>query len=201
MTREETRDNITGIVLAAGKSSRMGDFKPLLPVGGQSMVKRAAAMLRYAGAQRVLVVTGRQAEDIRVHLRDEDVLFVHNPDYASTQMLDSLRLALKELKSGESALVTPVDAAAVSFETALRVSEAEGCFVRPICGGKPGHPVKLSPLAVELVLSYDGEGGLAGAVGALGMPVTEVEVNDPGALLDADTPEQYRLILRAEGEL
>ena len=72
---------LAGIVLAAGLSSRMGAFKPLLEVGGVSMVRRVVRLMRGAGADPILVVTGHRRRELEAHLRDGDVELIHNLDY------------------------------------------------------------------------------------------------------------------------
>ena len=88
------------VILAAGRSSRMGEFKPLLPVPGGSMLTRELDLLACAGVRRTVVVTVHEAARIRSECDMPGVHFVHNPDYASTKMLDSVRLGLKALPEG-----------------------------------------------------------------------------------------------------
>lgn len=196
MTELCEKVRLGGIILAAGRSSRMGDFKPLMPVGGKSMLRRVLDMLRYAGAEPVCVVTGRQSGDIIRHLEGEGVLFAHNARFAETQMLDSLCLGLRELEGKcERVMICPVDVPAASAETAARLLQYPGDFVRPVMNGRAGHPVVLDASHISSILAYTGEGGLGGAVRALGLEVTDVPVSDEGAFIDADTPEDYRRIL------
>jgi molybdenum cofactor cytidylyltransferase len=199
MSEASEKAPLGGLILAAGRSSRMGDFKPLLPIGGKSMLRCVLDMLRAAGAGPVCVVTGRQREDVMAHLAGEDIIFVHNARFAETQMLDSLCLGLRALK-GRCArvMLCPVDVPLASAATARALLGQPGDFVRPVVDGRPGHPVVLSERAIPLVLGYDGPGGLGGAVTALGLSVTDIPVSDPGALMDADTPEDYRRLLKLE---
>lgn len=99
-----------GIILAAGLSSRMGRYKPLIEVQGRSMIGHVIDRMRGAGASPIVVVTGHQSELLRQSLEGEAVEFVHNPDYAHTQQLESLRLGLCVLK-GRCArvLISPAD--------------------------------------------------------------------------------------------
>ena len=80
----------TGAVLAAaGLSSRMGDFKPLLPFGDTTIAFHVTSMLRRLGADPVLVVTGYRAEELEDHLKGTGACFVRNTRYRHTQMFDS----------------------------------------------------------------------------------------------------------------
>src|SRR5699024_5541545 len=66
----------------------------------------------------------------------------------------------------------------------------------PVCGGSRGHPILMSAGVIDRILTDSGEGGLQGALERCGVPMTFVEVPDPGILHDADTPEDYRELLR-----
>lgn len=185
---------IGAVVAAAGLSSRMGDFKPLLPFDGVTVIERCVANLRAAGASALVVVTGHQAEELAARLRD--VTLVHNPLYAETQMFDSLRLGLRALPADcDTILLTPGDVPLVEPETVRALLDAKAGFACPVCAGRKGHPVALDGKYRDAVLRYAGDGGLRGAVTALGIPVTEVEVADEGMSRDLDTPADYREVL------
>ena len=192
--REERR--IGAVVAAAGLSSRMGAFKPLLPFGGSTVIERCLANLREAGAGEIVVVTGHRAAELEEKLADSGVRLVRNPDYAQTQMFDSLRVGLRALSEDcEVILLTPGDVPLVKPETIRALLQAPGGFARPVCAGKRGHPVALDAKYRAALLAYDGDGGLCGAVEALGIPISEVEVADAGMPLDMDTPADYEKLL------
>ena len=185
---------IGAVVAAAGLSSRMGDFKPLLPFDGVTVIERCVANLRAAGASALVVVTGHRAAELAAQLRD--VTLVHNPLYAETQMFDSLRLGLRALPADcDTILLTPGDVPLVEPETVRALLAAKAGFACPVCAGRRGHPVALDGRYRDAVLRYAGDGGLRGAVTAQGIPVTEVEVADEGMSRDLDTPADYREVL------
>lgn len=187
---------IGAVVAAAGLSSRMGDFKPLLPFDGSTVIERCIANLRDAGAAQIVVVTGHRGGELAKRLEGSGVRCVHNPDYTRTQMFDSLRIGLRALPADiETVLLTPGDVPLVRPETIRALLETRGGFVCPVCAGRRGHPVALDAKYLPALLEYDGGGGLRGAVAALGIPVTETEVADGGMLRDLDTPEDYRAVL------
>lgn len=187
---------LAGVILAAGLSSRMGEFKPLLEIGGKSMARRVAELMGNAGASPVIVVTGHRHEELEAHLAGDGVRFIRNPDYASTQQLKSLQLALKELPGDcERVLVSPADIPLVRQDTVAHLLAAEGDFIRPRCGERTGHPVALSAGLIPGLLGYDGPGGLKGAIQRSGCAVRDVVVDDPGVLMDNDTPADFRRTL------
>lgn len=188
---------LAGLILAAGVSSRMGAFKPMLPVDGQTMIRRVADMMRRAGASPVWVVTGYQGAVLERHLAGSDLHFVRNERYYETQMLDSLLLGLDQLPAQtRRVLASPADIPLVEDATVASLLAAEGSFVRPLFQGTPGHPVVLSRSIFRLLKSYSGEGGLKGAVESLGIPITDVPVEDRGTALDSDTRDEYAALLK-----
>lgn len=189
---------LAGIVLAAGLSSRMGAFKPLLEVGGVSMVRRVVRLMRGAGADPILVVTGHRRRELEAHLRDGDVELIHNLDYASTQQFDSLRLALARLEGRcDRVLVSPADIPLVEPETVKALLRTPGDFVRPVFRGCGGHPALLSAGLIPELLGYEGSDGLRGAIRKIGCAVQSVTVEDGGVLMDNDTPEDFSKTLEA----
>lgn len=185
------------VVVAAGMSSRMGDFKPMLSIGSISVAQRVVATLKQAGAARVVVVTGYNAEELERHLASSGVVFLRNENYRTTHMFDSALIGLRYLRDKcRQVLFTPVDIPLFTAATvdALLTSGAE--LACPVCGGTRGHPILMSANVIDCVLEDSGEGGLSGALSRCGVPMTLVEVDDPGILHDADTPEDYRELLR-----
>ena len=185
------------VVVAAGMSSRMGDFKPMLSIGSISVAQRVVATLKQAGAARVVVVTGYNAEELERHLASSGVVFLRNEHYRTTPMFDSALIGLRYLRDKcRQVLFTPVDIPLFTAATvdALLTSGAE--LACPVCGGTRGHPILMSANVIDRVLEDSGESGLDGALSRCGVPMTLVEVDDPGILHDADTPEDYRELLR-----
>ena len=88
---------VAAVILAAGISSRMGKFKPMLTVDGETMISRVVHGMKRVGASPIVVVTGYKQEVLTEHLAQEGVIFVHNERYYETQMLDSLVLGLEAL--------------------------------------------------------------------------------------------------------
>ena len=185
------------VVVAAGMSSRMGDFKPMLSIGSISVAQRVVATLKQAGAARVVVVTGYNAEELERHLASSGVVFLRNENYRTTHRFDSALIGLRYLRDKcRQVLFTPVDIPLFTAATvdALLTSGAE--LACPVCGGTRGHPILMSANVIDRVLEDSGESGLDGALSRCGVPMTLVEVDDPGILHDADTPEDYRELLR-----
>ncbi len=188
---------LAAVILAAGASSRMGRFKPLLVIDGRTMVQRVVDSMRNAGADPVVVVTGYQAEQLCAHLSGQKLTFVHNSRYYDTQMTDSLLLGLAALPAGTSrVLVAPADVPLVKAETISALLATPGAFIRPVHGSRGGHPALIEYSLYPLIKEYAGTGGLRGAAAAYGIQVVDVPVNDPGATLDGDTQAGYEQLLQ-----
>lgn len=188
---------IGAVIVAAGMSSRMGDFKPMLNIGSISIAQRVIATLQQAGVDRIVVITGYQAAVLERHLANQGVVFLRNEDYETTQMFDSAKIGLAYLKDKcDTILFTPVDIplfTAATVSTLLRSGEILAC---PECEGKIGHPILISSDLVQKILDHNGEGGLKGAINQLSVPMVQIHVDDPGVLHDADTPSDYESLLR-----
>lgn len=192
---------LAAIVAAAGVSSRMGALKPLLDIGGRTMIRRVTEAMAAAGADPVIVVTGYRGELIEAELAGTGVRTVRNDRYYETEMFDSLLLGVAALpRSAERVLFSPADIPLVESGTIRALLAAEGDLIRPCCGGETGHPVVLSRALLDRLPDYAGDGGLRGALAACGAVPVDVAVEDTGTLLDGDNREQYAALLRRRRE-
>ena len=192
---------VGAVIVAAGMSSRMGDFKPMLNIGSISIAQRIVATFRQAGVTRIVVVTGYNAQQLERHLANNGIVFLRNEDYAGTQMFDSAKIGLSYLQDKcDRILFTPVDIPLFTAMTvsSLLLSKAE--LACPVCMGKPGHPLLISSSLLPRILADSGEGGLQGAIRRCGAEMTRIPVDDAGILHDADTPEDYKALLRYHNE-
>ncbi|MDR1353904.1 MAG: nucleotidyltransferase family protein [Treponema sp.] len=186
------------VIAAAGLSSRMGAFKPLLPLEGGTVIGRVIGALRGGGAEDIVVVTGRDAGLLEKALGAYNNLsFVHNADYAATDMFCSAVLGLEFMAGrADGVFFTPADMPFFSADTARLLAErlrrGEEHIVIPVYRGRPGHPAIMLPAAAKELIRHKNPGGLKGAIEAYGGPKCTLEVDDRGILQDLDTPEDYR---------
>jgi molybdate transport repressor ModE-like protein len=187
---------VGAVIVAAGMSSRMGDFKPMLNIGSISIAQRIVATFRQAGVTRIVVVTGYNAQQLERHLANNGIVFLRNEDYAGTQMFDSAKIGLSYLQDKcDRILFTPVDIPLFTAMTVSSLLASEAELACPVCMGKPGHPLLISSSLLPRILADSGEGGLQGAIRRCGAEMTRIPVDDAGILHDADTPEDYRALL------
>jgi molybdenum cofactor cytidylyltransferase len=190
---------IPGIILSAGKSSRMGRPKALLPVGqGDTFLSRVTRTLLDGGVEEVVVVVGADADAIRASVRraGTPARVVENPDYEQGQ-LSSLVTALRTIdRPGvTAALVTLIDVplvATATVQTLLRAfKEHEALIVRPTSHGRHGHPVIFDRRVFDELRRANPAEGANAVVRGHSAELFDVEVPDEGAFADIDTPEDY----------
>ena len=193
---------VGAVITAAGKSSRMGAYKPLLQVGGYSAAKRVIQNIRSAGIGSIVVVTGNRADELESSLQGLEVTFLRNDLYEYNEMFDSVRIGLRRLKDKcEKVLVTPVDVPLFSPGTVTALMKSSADIAIPGFNGQTGHPVVINGRVIQDIIEYDGEDGLTGAISRLSFEAEIIEVNDRGILFDMDTPADYAEIIKMYGHL
>jgi molybdate transport repressor ModE-like protein len=184
------------LIVAAGMSSRMGDFKPMLNIGSISIAQRVVATFQQAGVDKIVMVTGYQAAMLEHHLAGNGIVFLRNDAYETTQMFDSACIGLRYLQDKcDCVLFTPVDIPLFTSATVQALLESGAKLAAPVFEGKAGHPTLISAELIARIVSDSGEGGLRGALDRCGETLQQVPVPDGGVLHDADTPDDYRALL------
>ena len=190
---------IPGVILAAGKSSRMGRTKALLPIGpNETFLDRLLLTLHEGGLEELIVVVGADAPAIREAMARSQTraYVVENPDYEKGQ-LSSLVAALRTIdRPGvTAALVTLIDVpliAAATIRTLVqRYKTGTAMIVRPTREGRHGHPVIFDRALFQELRSANPAEGAKEVVRAHSAELLNVEVEDEGAFTDIDTPEDY----------
>ena len=187
--------SIGGLVLAAGMSSRMGKFKPLLPLGEKAIIQRTVESLLKADIEDVVVVLGKNAKQVKEALLSYDVIFAVNEDYEKTDMLTSIQIGLAHCGEKEAVFVLPADMPLVYPETLQRMKEffCQGTFsvVYPVYKGKRGHPPLIAKKWFSKIENYSGQGGLRSVLAEAQNGIGEIETEDSGCVLDADFMHDY----------
>ena len=193
--------NTAALIVAAGMSSRMGDFKPMLNIGSISIAQRVVATFQQAGVEKIVMVTGYNATLLERHLAGNGVVFLRNENYETTQMFDSVCIGLAYLRDKcERVLFTPVDIPLFTADTVRRLLESDAPLACPAVNGETGHPTLIAASLFDRILADRGDQGLRGALERCGASMTQVAVEDLGVLHDADTPEDYKALLRYHNE-
>lgn len=185
---------LAAVILAAGLSSRLGEFKPLVQLGEQTLLERAALLFRQAGAQEIIAVAGHHAPGTLAEAKRLGIRAVINESYADG-MFTSTRAGLRALpKDLDAFFVLPVDFPLVRPVTLQRLQErfqaAPASVLHPVFQDQRGHPPLVDARHAGDILAWSGRNGLAGALQALegAHGSAEVAVADRNIHFDVDTP-------------
>ena len=188
---------IGALIVAAGMSKRMGEFKPMLSIGSISVAQRVVATLSQAGVSKIVMVTGYNATMLERHLSGNGIIFLRNEHYETTQMFDSVKIGLSYLLDKcDRVLFTPVDVPLFTARTVKTILESGAPLAVPMCEGRQGHPILIANDLIPEVLRDSGEMGLKGAMDRCSVPLLRIDVEDPGTIHDADTPEDFSALVK-----
>ena len=183
----------------------MVENKLLLPWrDGDAIVRHVALKYVDASIEPVVVVTGRDAPQVRAVLADLNVTCVHNPDYATGEILSSVKVGLRALpddlglrrhKPVAACFIQPADMPCVPKEVIGQLAAAHeaGWNVAPRYKGRRGHPVLLDRAYWEAMLALAADAMPRDVL--VGSQMRLVDVEDEGVLLDVDTREGYERVL------
>ncbi len=192
---------IAGLIPAAGLSSRMGAFKPLLPVdredgcGCVTVLERVVNTLRSGGADRVFVVTGKNAEKLRGVIASSGAEEIYNKSYMlgmSFSVTAGVRAA--DEAGADGALLLPCDTPAVQSECVkmlLAAADSEH-FAVACYKGKKGHPLWIPRKYFKEILF---SGSVKNVTRAHEDEMIRVETGRESVVLDMDTPRAYQRVL------
>jgi len=190
--------SVAAIVLAAGRSTRMGGPNKLLEtISGKPLVRIAAEQALSSRASPVVVVSGHERARVEAALASLDVRLVHNPDYAQG-LSTSVKAGLAALPpESEAAIVCLGDMPQVTSALIDRLiaafdPERNALVVLPTFSGKRGNPVLWSRRFFPELIALEGDVGARHLIGAYPEVVTEVPVENAAAMVDIDTPDALR---------
>lgn len=191
---------ISAILLAAGESRRMGEFKQLLSIGGKSFVEHCVDNLLASRVDELIIVTGHRALDVRRAVGERPVRFAHNVDYLSG-MASSIKCGFSALsEDSQACVVALVDQPTIGEDVINlvidRYRNTHEIIVIPTYRGRSGHPIILDRSLNSEILTMDPEQGLRQVVHAHQNQVARVEVYTEAVLEDCDLPEDYQRILK-----
>jgi molybdenum cofactor cytidylyltransferase len=192
---------LPALVLAAGRSSRMGRAKALLPLDGDTFLSRIVRTFLAAGVDDVVVVVGHDAGTIVGAFPAElPVRFVENRDYDRGQLSSLLTgLGVIDRPGVRAMLVTLVDVPLVMPSTVRAVVDryrhTHAPIVRPTAGMRHGHPLLIDRSLFAALRAADADAGAKPIVRAHASPAGDVEIDDEGAFVDVDTIDQYERLL------
>ena len=187
--------NLGAVILAAGYSSRMGRFKPLMQLGGQSLIERCAGLFHQAGIRTVLIVTGYRCGDVETEAKRVGLRCIHNPDYA-LGMFSSVCTAARHLVGIDGFFLLPMDIPLVRPATISILCTAFNgrTALSPCFDGMRGHPPLIPGHLIPAILEHDGRDGLRSLLEK--EEIQEIAVWDKGILMDTDISEDFTALTR-----
>lgn len=191
---------VNGVLPAAGFSSRMGDFKPLMPLAGKTVIENSIDVLLDAGAECVVAVLGCRGSEVAAILKkrypENRVKTVYNEQYAVTDMLASVQIGIRALPACDAFFILPADAPAADPATCraviLRMAETGAPIACPTVGGRLSHPPLLSSALIEPLLRFREDGGIRAFLDRNKDRIAWAAVDDAGSEIDIDTMEDYK---------
>lgn len=183
------------LIIAAGYSSRMGEFKPLLPFGDITALGHCVQLFRKVDVTDILVVTGYNNDLVEQEAQKLSVGTVFNPDFADG-MFSSICTGIETLHNIDGFFLLPVDIPLirpVTIET-LKDNFTGDDVLIPTFKGEFGHPPLIPGYLKNDILSYDGGGGLQKFLSSY--PSTTTPVWDKAILQNMDTKDDYSLLLK-----
>ena len=194
------QNRFAAIILAAGRSSRMGAFKPLLPVDGQTVVERTIGIFKKSGIESIFVVTGHRAPEISRTIQSSGVRIVENIEY-ETGMFSSVKAGVRSLNAETSGafFITPVDICLVRPLTVRLLMQAfeknSGKILHPCFDSKRGHPPLIPISLAPVILENKSNAGLETILEKSEYPAVDVHVPDRHILLNMNSPQDYEDVL------
>jgi len=210
--------NVTAIILAAGYSSRMGNFKPLMCLGKETVLKRVIRLFQSTGIEDIRAVLGHRYSDVLPLLKPLGIRPIINEHYENG-MFSSIVAGIKSLEPDRDAFfILPVDIPLVRRQTILDLLKAyrkkvesgkwkaesgnsasgdrsDFHILYPNFQGTRGHPPLIAYAFAEKILRWNGEGGLRTFLEQYEKYAEDVDVADEYILLDLDTPRDYQILL------
>jgi molybdenum cofactor cytidylyltransferase len=191
----EASRNVAAIVLAAGRSTRMGGPNKLLAdLDGKKLVRSVTEQALASKATDVIVVTGHQADLVEQALAGLKVKFVRNPDFAGG-LASSVKAGISAVPANaDGALVCLGDMPLIDAKLINRLIEAfepdRGHLIAvPVSDGRRGNPVLWSRRFFRELMTLDGDVGARHLIAKHAEAVAEVPVEGNSAFLDIDTPQ------------
>lgn len=210
--------DIAGLIIAAGYSHRMGEFKPLLPINGKTLIEARIISMAEANISPIFVVTGHKKDKLEAIINKvqaslsftTEIEIVYNPKY-DQGMFTSIRAGIDRIndykeKTINGILLLPVDYPLIEKNHYVNLYNAWNSnkerFAVPCYYGKKGHPLLIPKKAIPEILSYQGNKGLKGITNNYEDKgeILRVEMKDERVLLDMDTQADYNTILDWDSE-
>jgi len=187
------------VVLAAGTSTRMGQWKMLLPWHGSTVLETTLDTARTV-CRRIILVAGYREQELRAALGEMDNTVIATNSAFERGMFSSIQTGLARVETefafitlGDMPLIPAEIYRKLAFETQTAGNQPPPDVLRPVCGERPGHPVLLSRTAMDRVAAAARDSDMRTVLA--GFHTLFVPARDERPCIDLDSSEQYRRYL------
>jgi molybdenum cofactor cytidylyltransferase len=200
MMSESKTPLVSAILLAAGKSERMGQNKLLLPFGGRTVIQRTLDSLIASRVGEIIVVLGSRAQEINASIGNRRALVVLNPNFArgmSTSLIIGFGMVSSQARFvivalGDQPLITP----RVYNQLVEAAQNSEKGIVLPVYKGERGNPIVISTSYRADILKQRGDIGGRELLRQYPTDILEVPVECEGVVVNINTKEEYEKRLK-----
>jgi len=188
----------SAVIPAAGYSSRMNSFKPLLPLGDTSILETSIRLFRQNGIRNIIVVTGHRSKELETVIKKQNASMVFNAGY-DQGMFSTVLTGIGHLPDDcEAFFLLPADIPAVKPDTVKQLIQAyttgKGAIIYPVFDNLRGHPPLISGSLASAICRWRHGGGLRACLMQFDSTAWDCHVSDEGIHMDADTQEDYRTL-------
>jgi len=194
------KNNFAAIILSAGYSSRMGDFKPLLKFGEYTAVETVVNTFKASGINNIIVVVGHRGKEIIEVLKDSGVKCIENENFPQG-MYSSILKALEAIGEEANAFfMLPVDIPLVKKHTIEilkdKYMQYNKGIIYPAFNGKKGHPPLIDCKYKDIIMKNSEDGGLKNILSKFEEDSINIPVFDKASVMDMDAKEDYIKLLK-----
>lgn len=187
------------IIIAAGYSSRMEGFKPLLKFGNQSAVERLVSTYQQAGVDQIILVLGYRADEIIAYFNSKTVKIVINEKFDQGMYTSILKGITQLDPESDAFFIHPVDIPLVKPITVSQLKEAanqaSNGIIYPCFLAERGHPPLIDKKYQEVIQKNTMDGGLKKLLSQFEEDALDLELTDEAILMDMDTRSDYQALL------
>lgn len=193
-------NNFAAIILSAGYSSRMGDFKPLLKFGEYTAIETVVNTFKASGINNIIVVVGHRGKEVIEVLKDLEVRCIENENFAQG-MYSSVLKGMECIEENVSGFfIIPVDIPLVKKHTIEilkdKYMQYNKGIIYPAFKGKKGHPPLIDCKYKDIIMKNSEDGGLKNILNKFEEDSINVPIFDKGSVMDMDTKEDYIKLLK-----
>lgn len=193
------KNKFAAIIIAAGFSSRMDGFKPLLKFGNETAVEKVVNTHLQAGTDEIILVVGHRAEEISPYFKQSSIKLVVNENFEAG-MYTSIIKGINQLSETTAAFfIHPVDIPLVKTQSIDALMDffkkTEKGILYPCFSGKRGHPPLIDRRYINAIINNKEDGGLKNLLGKYEAEALNLPLSDQSVLMDMDTQLDYQTLL------